>query len=287
MNIVLEQLFRGFLCPALVCAVVLALPLPIRRSRGALREVEALVAALATLSGYIVGHGLLVGWAYFAPLEKRDWLPCIGMLVAALVVAERACTLRHAGVRRNLRVLVSVLAVWLVAGPSNGLVLAATAVILAGLWLAVESLASRRAGGGPALTSLIALVAASAVLVLSGSASFGQLTGALAACIAVLALVAWRSPELELLRGASGMIALFPSVLWLNLHRTSYTEVPATSAVLVGAAMLSGWVAELGAVRRLGPRWRAVVYLLAALVPAGLAVLLAWKVAEPAGDYDY
>ncbi len=287
MTIVLEQLFRGFFCPAFVCAVVLALACRPWRRRVATEGTASLGAALATASGYSVGHGLIVGWSYFAPLEKKDWLPCLCVMITALVVAERARALRHVRVRWSLRVIVSAVAIWLVVGPSDGPVFAGMTVAISGLWIAVESLARRRAGAGPALTSLVALVAASAVMVLSGSASFGQLTGALAACVATLTLMAWRRANLVFLHGASGMIVVLPAVLWFNLHRSSYTEVPVTSALLVGAAMLSGWVAELDAIRRRGPWARASVYVLAALIPAALAVIVAWSVSEPPGDYDY
>ncbi len=287
MTIVLEQLFRGFFCPAFVCAVILALACRPWRRQAVTEGTASLGAALAMVSGYTVGHGLIVGWSFFAPLEKRDWLPCLGAMVVALVVAERAPTLRHVWVRRSLRVVASAVAIWLVVGTPSGPAFTVMVVAISGLWIAVESLARRRPGAGPALTSLVALVAASAVLVLSGSASFGQLTGALAACAAMLALMAWRRPELAFLHGASGMIVVLPAVLWLNLHRTSYIEVSVASALLVGAAVLSGWVAELDAIRRRGPWARASVYVLAALIPAVLAVLVAWSVSEPPGDYDY
>lgn len=285
MAIALDQLFRTLVCPALVCAVVLVLARRLWPTHAASPGWAALGAAVGTASGYTVAHGLVVGWSYFAPIEKRDWLPCVSLLLIALLAAERAPPLRRVWTRWGLRILLSGLATYLVVRPSAGLALAGMTVAVSGLWLAVESLARRRAGAGPAWSSLIALAAGGAVLALSGSASFGQLAVALAACLAVLALVAWRNPDLRFLEGASGMVVVLPAVLWLNLRRYSYTEVPVTSALLVGAAMVSGWAVELDALRRLRPWPRASVYLLAALLPAALAVLVAWSGWEPPEEY--
>ena len=196
-----------------------------------------LAAALAAALGYTVGHGLIVGWTFVAPSEKRDWLPYVCLGVAMLAALEAAYPAR-VWLRWGLRALVTAMAVWLVVRPQSALSLGGMTLGVAALWLAVDVPAGRRGGVGPCLTGIVALVAASGVLVLSGSASFGQLAGVAVACLASLALVAWRNPDVVFLPGASGAFVLIPATLWLNLRSYSYAEVPVASALIPGARHL-------------------------------------------------
>ncbi len=284
MSFVLEQIVRGVVGPAAACALVLALGWrPWRRGAPSVRTAP-LVAGLAAAAGYAVGHGLIVGWAFFLPAEKRDWLPWVSIGVAIPALVDGLWPLR-VWLRCGLRVLLSGLAVWLVVRSKSGWSLAYMTMAVAGLWLAVEPLVRRKDGAGRGLAWLVTLLAASAVLAVSGSASFGQLVGVVAACLGVLTLAAWRDRNRVFLHGASGMMVVLPAALWLNLRQYSYGEVPLASALLLAAAMASPWLAEGGAARRL-PRWQlASVRVFGALVLAALAVVVAWSASEPALEY--
>ncbi len=59
------------------------------------------------------------------------------------------------------------------------------------------------------------------------------------------------------------------------------------TGLLLAATMGSGWLPEAAKTWGLSRRWNVTLRLLGALIPAALALLLAWNAGASEGPYDY
>jgi hypothetical protein len=149
---------------------------------------------------------------------------------------------------------------------------AGAAVASVAWWAAMEWLARRRPG--PGLPLLLSAAAGSAALVLvdSGSQAFGQITGGVALALLVLAAAGLWFGNLSLARG--GVLAVAIALLGMLLAGYCYADLTPQNFVLLAAAPLAAWIAELPPLRRrprVGFAVAAVVtfsVLLVAVVPA-------------------
>ncbi len=133
------------------------------------------------------------------------------------------------------------------------------------LALACEAWARARSGARLAILVWLAFSAAAVVLLFSGAAALGQVTGAFAAASGPFVLLAWWRRDVRAMRGA-GIVAglMLPSMLTVQF----YKDVPMIAGGLVVAIPLVVWVSRIGAVRQL-PGWLAT--LACVMLGAGLA----------------
>jgi hypothetical protein len=120
----------------------------------------------------------------------------------------------------------------------------------------------------------VTLAAASATVMLSGYATGGQLGLPLAGALAggAIASLVMRGPDVVSWVGPAvvGLFALLTMGYW-------FADLTALHALMLFAAPLVCWVAELPYARRLGPKLRAAICLVLVVVLAGGAVLRAQR----------
>ena len=150
------------------------------------------------------------------------------------------------------------------------------------VWTVIEVQAREERGPQLAL-GLLGLSGASALaLVLSGTASTGQLAGLLAAGLAATCSSIWRFPAGGRLRSAAPAVALIAVGQWaIGLH---YASMPPTTFALLVIAPSALLIARLPALRQTRATIRLAVRLATLALPLGLAVGTAAKTyfAEPA-----
>jgi len=156
-----------------------------------------------------------------------------------------------------------------------------------GLFVALvgsETLAARRPG--PALPFFWMLVTSltAGALVLSHSASLGQLAGAVAAGLGPLWVIALRERRLGLAPGGALVVAfLHVTLLWAG-HFTA--DLAGTSAVLLGLAPFTPALARLGPLAT-RPRLGDALALALALALVAVAYWLEWPQPNPYAGYGY
>lgn len=281
---IVQSLLRGALFPALVSAVVLAVAWW-RPGVAGRRGWPAVAIAL----GYVVGHTAIIGRPPFPAIESTQW-PFWLALAAALVATPLAWVEAGAWTAWIRRVVFAVGVPLLLLsalfrhrfGKLEGVLwLAGLALAFIVLAWAVESLADRLPG--PAIPGglVVAASAASAVILLSGSALVSQLGGVLAATLGAVTVATLLRPGRSLeSSGAFGFVVVYWAML---LSGRFYVEVAAPSAILLALAPLSGLVLRS---RRLSGSGRfrgllVVVALTGAIGGAALAV--AWLLAPDYG----
>jgi hypothetical protein len=274
------ELLLGILLPAVVALGALLVawrPLPEAEPEGG----QGWGPPLALWLGYAAGHWALRGFPPFPPAESLDWLFWLAWAAGAAGCLEAAG--RSAGwVRFATRALVSAAAVWLIlrarlqssSGLASAGLVAATGCALLALWALLEGLAERRPGSSLPLVLWTTAAASSVSLVLSGSVVLGQLAGALAAALGALVVVSWWRPAAARFRGAPAVAAVALGGLWIS--GAVYSELPLASALLLAAAPVAAWEGEAPAVRRLKPWQATLARFLAALIPAAVAVAIAF-----------
>lgn len=271
-----QQLLWGVVLPALVAfAVLLAACKLWRRPRG---DPGAWPGALALGAGYVTGHLALFGWPGLAPQESWEWLlhvgaaaTAAGMLVASARIPRR--------VGWGIAALVAIAAAWLLVPQWQESRLAwtvALALTAIALWIALQTLADRISTVSLSLIVWIAVSAAALVLERAATARFAQLAGALAAsaggCLLVAALGSGRKAG----PGLAGGAAMLLVALMFTGHFNHFSDIPAICFFLIVAAPAMAWIGQLRPIRRRKTWQRLVFEAAAVLVPAGVALGLAF-----------
>lgn len=266
------------LVPAAVALVVMFIGLrPFGRQVPQQRGAWA--GALALGLGYAAGNWGLTGGPGGGGPEQR--LLFIALGAAALGLVESLAR-PPAAVRWLTRVGASAAAGWLLLAPlwepqqwSHGQLalrlglVTATSVLV---WSILDWLASEERGPSMALALAAAGTIGASVIVLSGLASTGQLSGAMVAPLGVLLLVTWRFPAAARLRSA-----VPPATLLLVSHPVVglfYAEMPLASFALLAAAPLAVAVVRIPWVQRRSRLVTLVLRLAAVSLPAGGAVAI-------------
>jgi hypothetical protein len=279
-----KLLLPGAVLPLVVSLAVLALT---RRRRAAAGTPSAWGGALAVGGGYLAGHAALAGGPPVPPLERVDWLWCLAA-AAVLVCTVAGLVAPRDWLRWGLRaplgaavlvlLLLPLLKTWGRGETTAWLAgLGAAALVL---WAALDAVVARGPGTGAPLLLVVLALGSSLVLLVSGSAVYGQLGLALTASLAgSLAAACW-TPSLLPPRGLATVVGVLLPGLWLLGY--FYAEVPAASAALLAAALPAAALVQVRPVReRLRP-WQAVlVGVLVLLVPVTVAVVTAFTASPP------
>ena len=121
---------------------------------------------------------------------------------------------------------------------------------------------------------MLAGTLAAASLHVSGSTSLAQLAGAwTSVCGATWAATLLRRDASLTPSGAAPLTLVFGGLL---LGGRFASELSGVAALLLGAAPLAPWIAELPFARRRSPRMRAALAWLAVAVTGGAALVLEW-----------
>ena len=275
-----KQLLWGVVLPALAAiAVFLASCRLWRRPR---RGPGTWAGALGLGAGYVTGHLALFSWPGLAPKESWEWMPHVaaaataaGMLITSARVPRR--------VGCGIALLVAIGAAWVLV-PQWQESRLAWMVALAGtalaLWIALLTLAERTSVVSPSLVVLIAAVAAALVLERAATARFAQLAGVLAASAGGCLVVAPLGSVAKLGPGLAGTGAVLLVGLMFTGHFNHFSDVPAVCFFLVAAAPLTAWMGQLGPIRRRRAWQRLVFEAVAVLVPAAVALGLAFAATD-------
>jgi hypothetical protein len=272
----LPALLYGVLIPAVVTALLL---LPVRFCRIANALEAQAFGALATAAGFAAGY---LGLNLSQLQMDLPW----HWPAAALVAAAVAGSALPGWARAVLWLGVAAVAAWWVVPAAlfddaewKPLRPWCYTVVASGV-LALGALAPvARRQPGPLVPLLLAVTAAGAAIVLmqSGNAKLAHVTGALAAALGAVMILAAFAPNQPIAAGATPVVAvLLPGALAAGKFY-SFSDVPLTSYVLAAAAPLGLAVPELPGLRSLPPRGQAALRALAVLaltaIPAVPAVL--------------
>ncbi len=285
MTPVQAALFVG-LIPALSAAVVVFLSRLIGRRRGGGEQTGL---ALAIGVGMIVAH-LGVAWPNWPPVDVTDRLPFLETL--ALMLALLEVTRPTPGwARWENRVLLAVLTLGAILEPILQITLAEPGgaqwvLIVLALWLACWANGEALAARLPATTLLpawaLTVAAAGVALLLTGSAIMGLIGLATASALAGAWVGSLRMiGALTLARGV--LPTMVTGIGGLLLTGYVYSSLPSRVALLLLLAPLAGWIGVMGPLRRRGGWISMLALVLATLLPAGIAVGLAYASMDPEG----
>lgn len=262
---------RGVLAPAVWAGALLLAGWVSARTEG---ERRGWLGALAVGGGYLLGYALVLGGVpRFPPAGAEAALFHLGAAAVLVGLLEG----RSPAARRALRAGLSLAAPWVLLRRMVDqweqtrvvmeLLLLGAALLVA--WSLLEAWARRRPGASVPLVLWLSASGAAWILFLGKSAKLGQLAGALAGTLGAAAVVSWLRPALVLAGGAGVAAWVLGSLAITGGYLTS---LPREAAALLFAAPLSGWLGELGPVRRMAPARAVVARLL--LVAAPLAAAL-------------
>ena len=278
-----KQLLLGVALPALVAvAVLVATWRPWRERR---IGPCAWAGALGLGAGFVTGYLALFGWPGLAPKESWEWMPHIAaaVTVAAMLVGSSRVP-RPVG--WAIVVLVATAAAWLLVPQWQESRLAWTIALACAatvVWIALFTLAKRTSVVSLSLVVLIAASAAALVLERAATARFAQLAGVLAAsgggCLVVASLRS--APKMG--PGLAGGGAVLLVGLMFTGHFNHFSDIPAVCFFLVATAPLMAWMGQLGPIRRRKSWQRLVFEAVAVLVPAGIALALAFAATDSNG----
>jgi hypothetical protein len=236
---------------------------------------------LALLVGYLLAHSALLGAPPLPPTDVIQWLyfAAIAMLVLSI---GHAIFPEHARFRILSSAAVFVPTIWVLVRP---LAQHTWTPRLAALWAAGLSAAAmlllvgldrayaRRTGVVPTLAIVIVAALAAAVLLMSGSQTYGQLAAALpAAMLPALLIAAGQRPAPRISSFVPSFVLLFGGLL---LCGHLYATLTTLNALLLFVAPLGIWAGELPRVHTARAWQRAAVQLVATITPAAIATGLA------------
>lgn len=219
----------------------------------------ALLLAAAVLLGLVDALFALPGWL-------RWWLK--GTLSAALPLLLLMPLLRHT---------------W--SAGEAAAILGALSLGTLGLWRTLDRLSERVRGAGLPLALGVVTSGSAAVLAVSGSASLGQLGGALAVAVGVALIVGLLKPSFSLARGAVPPLTVGLTGLWLN--GTFYADVPPASLILLFAAPAFALIGQLKPIASLKPWQTALLRAGAVVLPLAAAAIIAYSASPPVFDEPY
>jgi len=268
--VLITTLFLGVLVPALIAGVTCI---------ATWKLVGPWSVALGLGLGYTAGHAGLSGWPPFPPADVKDWPFWFAAAGAGFGFLKAFCrgpwwirwlgrALAAAGVPW---LLVSPLATWSAGERLQGVVALGAGLFV--FWSLLEALSERRPGASLPLIFWASASGTSLVLLFSGSASLGGLSGSLAAALGASVVLAWWKPSVSFGRGPIPVVALLLGSFWIL--GSLYAEVSALSTALLLLAPLSGWIGESPAIGKLAPWRSASLRLTVALILAGTAVGIA------------
>ena len=275
--------------PALVAALLAVMAGWAGRRAGVPGAAQAAVAL--ALGAGVIAACLGIAWPTFPPIDVTHRIPWL-VLAAVLLGFFESIHPSPAWARWENRLLLAVLVLGVILGPvlgadwpsrrdllvQGGLVLA---VLIA--WTNVEALAAGRSTAVVVPALLVIGSGTAVAALLSGYAVLGQIAGGLTAPAAGGVWVSsWWLPDRSLSRG--GVPVLVASLAAFLIVGHVYANLPLASAVLLGAAPLAAWLAWVGPARRLAPWQSALLAAVLMLVPAGVAVGLAFGAAP--GGYE-
>jgi hypothetical protein len=285
-----KDLLLGVAVPALVAAGGCASAWRAWRGADSRAAGQAFVPIVLALA-YAVGHAGWRGWPPLPALETTQWIFWLSLLAGVVgaiesgaswgPVARWSCRGLLVAALLGLMLRPLVAHSWSTGGAAARLVLVAAAALAA--WALAAALPGRTTPSAGWLVLCVTAVGAALALALSGSLALGQLAGSLAAALGA-AWVVSLLPGGQAVPGAG--IAVPALVLGgLVLSGRFYSELPASSALLLAAAP--------GAALGLPPRpagarggtVHALVPGLLALVPAAAAVAWAWWTSPPLEPY--
>jgi hypothetical protein len=236
--------------------------------------------AVAVGLGYAAGHAVLLGWPAFPPPEKSDWVPWIGLGIAACGLVEPWI---GSAARRSWlpRLAAPAIVPWLLlrgAGDWGVPAVGCFSIALVAHAASVEALGARRKGASLPLALWVGAAGASGVLLLSGSLKLAELAGLVAACAAAPLVLGWCRVLHPLAGGAPAAVATLIAAIvatgWIY-------DVPLVAGALAVAAPSAAWLGEAPAIRRLSPRKSALARLAITLLCALAAVAVAWQASPP------
>ncbi|MFL5330399.1 MAG: hypothetical protein ACJ8C4_15970 [Gemmataceae bacterium] len=280
---------------AFAIALAMGLAIAFVFGRSPRNAIASTGAVLALMMAVFAGTWVLGLWPHFPPRDVLD-----RMLVIVLPVAAVAELIARAAPRPGwvLRCAVAALAAPILlygsvyvtdlSGPGSRewppaktwLIYAVLAILLLSAWTAMNRLAVRTQERMPLWCVAGALMAASAVIMLSGYATGGQLAVPVAGGLAGVALASLAGKDSSQPNGAMGVavVALFALLVIGRL----FAGLSDWNAGLLFVAPLMAWVPELLPVR---VRRRAMLRLLLAAAPAIVALILAQqKFAADSGE---
>jgi hypothetical protein len=258
--------------------------------RAAGRAGADLGGAVGVGAAFFLGARLVGARPQFPPREDQDrWL--LILLPASVVVEVAASLIPMRWLAWVLRLVVAAGAAPTLlyrstyladlSGPGSrewttaqvGLILGGLAAALATGWALLDRLALRAAGHVVPLALALAGAGAGVTVMLSGYASGGQLGLPLAGGLAGAAVASFFLAGTPGVRGATGVgvVALFALLVVGRFFGTLTT----INAVLLFAAPLLAWLAELPFLHRVGPRLRGIAGVSLAGLPVILALVLA------------
>lgn len=255
--------------PAVVAAAALFLARFLARG-----EKAPLWPAIA--AGFAAGHLGIGGWPRGMPVEAWQWMLPIAVL-GAVTGASYAWNSMPARARVAPWVVIVGFTVWttLVKRPPVALAGFSAAAFLLGWTL--DGAARRTSARSFSATVLIVATATGVSLVVSGTLLIGQMAGALAAATGACLVLAGRL-RLES-RSAVPVVTALLAALWMN--GILYAELPIASAVLLAAAPLGCWIADVVLAKRLGPLPMTISRVAVAVLLAGAGVAVAVRAAPP------
>lgn len=236
----LHALLIGAVAPGAVAAIVV---IALRRPWGVERSdlPAPWAAALGAALGFGLAFALILAWPSFPPHDATHGTPWFA-LAAAVVAALPLSGRREAPLRGAAMALLGLAAGWVLVGPlaahalSGGEAALYVALIAATFVALDRGLAAALSGVDPRGSTLALTIftgGAAAAVMLSASASLGQVTGALAAATgALLALGLWR-PAAGDARAATGVVAavVAPNLWGTLLYAEGRPEVVAIFAL--------------------------------------------------------
>lgn len=293
-----ETFIAGVVWPAVATGVILALGAILRRLRGTLPPIadhapgytslDGVIPAIAISIGYCVGHVAILGRPSFPPASAEHWLIPVALLAGLPAVLE--CAYRLPPAARWI-VRVAALGAFLVIplGPmwryfaetrdwsrstTTAWMAAFAAVFLAG-WVSSEVSVRRLAGWSVTVPIGVAIAGLAIVSAISGSASLGQLAGALAVSLGTLTVA-------DAVSGGRRPIGGAVSVCWFLMiavlfNAFTFGEVtPVPASLLVGAPF--GSLVAVPTAGRRSRRWiGGVTAAGVSLLMTAFAVFLAYR----------
>ena len=289
----LDDFLLGGLTPAAVAAAAFGISWAATRREGVAWNVGVTVgyaAGATALAARNVGAGEALQ-SIITPSVAPQWLPLMALVAAApLAIATLS---RRRWVQWALAAPVCIATpVWLLRGgkylpsqevresgfataawslPQAAVILGGVAVALLTTWWLWQAIPRATALRTRSLLTVLAMIAAAAAIGLTGSFTYAQLSGVLAAAVGGCAVVAGALKAESGPEAAAGPIILLPGLLLLLA--ACYSALPLWLAVSLAIvmALAAGWLPGLA---RLKPRVQLAVRTTACLLP--LAIVL-WQ----------
>ncbi len=250
--------------------------------------------AVAVAGAMIAGYIGVSGWSGYPPKVAEGWLPFIA-IVAVFAGALEGVLPKFLRWGPWLTIVIWFAFIltersrptW--TGTSIFLVL--TTLAFDGCVQATEAVAQRHPGAALPLALWVWTAGLAGALGATGSITYGQLGGTLAAAMGAGVVAAWLKPGFSFSRGAVATVMILGGSLLLCGY--FYSELPLSSALILAGAPAVLWLGETGLVTRRNPRAAVVIRAALIAVPVAIALLIAlWpmifpKAGAPNSSPDY